>query len=111
MKEDDEITFDEAKRQYSQLNSSNLSIKMTRNKNDETNLKVGYPNLRSRRARLNNNNKLTLNMDDNDSDFTNSFSNLLVDKLSESEKKYVMGQQLRISVILIQYQYKGFVFI
>ena len=94
LRQDGKTIFDETKIHYSQLNSGNLPIKINGNENDETNLKVGYPKQKSRRAILNNNNKLTLNMDDNDSVFTydgisicNSFSDLSVEELSESENE------------------------
>ena len=91
MRQDGKITFDEAKKYYLRLNSGKLSIKISENKNDESNLNVGYPKLRSNRKGP----KYELNCDieDNeDSDYTyaelnnnNSFSDLSEEEMSETD--------------------------
>ena len=89
MRQDGKITFDEAKKCYSKLNSGKLSVKITENKNDVSNLSVGYPKLRINRKRPNY--ELTCDIEDNeDSDSTNaelnnnnSFSDLSEEEMSE----------------------------
>ena len=91
MRQDGKITFNEAKKYYSRLNSGKLSIKITENRNEVSNLNVGYPKLRTNRNRPNY--ELTWDVEDNeDSDFTctelnnnNSFSDLSEEEMSETD--------------------------